>query len=273
MEYKILNKDTKMPVIGYGVYQTPRNQTYDLVLEALNMGYRHIDTAQNYGNEKEVGEAIKNSGIEREEIFVTTKTQTNGYESTLRGIDNSLNEFGYDYFDLILIHWPNGDNVGTYHALGDALKDGKTKAIGLSNFNSQQFNTILENCHVKPSVNQIETHILWQQKKMHEFLNNNSCVHEAWSPFASGMMNIFNNEVLQDVATKHDKTTGQVMLRYLIQNDIVVIPKSTSTNRMKENIDLFDFNLDDDDLDNIARLDKRQSYCDWPMEMQKEAKY
>lgn len=273
MEYRKLNNNTKIPLIGYGVYQTPPSQTYNLVLEALESGYRHIDTAQNYANEKEVGFAIKDSQLSRGEVFVTTKTQTNGYDNTLRGIDDSLDEFGYDYFDLILIHWPNYDNVGTYHALEDALHDGKTRAIGLSNFNSQQFNNILDNCSVKPAINQIETHILWQQKKMHTFLEDNDCVHEAWSPFASGMMNIFNNTILNDIAAKYDRTTGQIMLKYLLEKNIVVIPKSTNTTRMRENIDLFDFKLDASDLEKIGALDNRQSYCDWPGEMQKEANY
>lgn len=270
MEYKTLNNGVKIPLIGYGVYQTPKNRTVQLVKQAIEVGYRHIDTAQNYSNEAEVGRAIDESGISRDEVFVTTKTQTSGYKSTLRSIEDSLNEFSYDYFDLILIHWPNGDNIGTYKALEKALDEGKTRAIGLSNFNSVQFQEILNNCTVKPSVNQIETHILWQQNKMHEFLQNNDCAHESWSPFSSGNFNLFENEILVDIAQNHSKSVAQVILRFLTQNDIISIPKSSSKNRMMENIDVFDFKLSDSEIKDIKSLNKNQSYCNWPYSMQIE---
>ena len=270
MDYVKLNNNVKMPVLGYGVYQTPKSQTKSLIKDALDVGYNHIDTAQNYSNEHEVGLAISESEVMREEVFVTTKTQSNGYDSTLKSIDKSLEEFGYDYFDLILIHWPVGDNVGTYHALEDALSDAKCRAIGLSNFNMRQFQEILENCSVKPCVNQVETHLLWQQKKMHNFLSAHDCVHESWSPFASGNFNLFNDEKLLDIGYNHSKTVAQVILRYLIQKDIVVIPKSTDKSRMFENIDVFDFNLTCDEMEIIGEYDLNQSYCNWPYSMRED---
>ncbi|WP_407462291.1 aldo/keto reductase [Methanobrevibacter sp.] len=273
MEFKKLNNGVKIPSIGYGVYQTPKRRTEELVFEALNLGYRHIDTAQNYSNEKEVGIAIKKANISRDEVFVTTKTQTTGYDSTVKSIKNSLNEFGYDYFDLILIHWPNGDNIGTYNALEYALDEGMARAIGVSNFNSSNFKCILENCDVKPVVNQIETHVLWQQKSMHEFLTQNDCIHESWSPFASGNLNVFDNDLLVDLGQKYGKSVAQIILRFLIQSDIVAIPKSSSSSRMAENLNVFDFKLDDNDLFEIQKLDERQSYCNWPYSMQEEAQY
>ncbi len=174
-------------------------------------------------------------------------------------------------FDLILIHWPTGDNIGTYRALEDALNEGKCRAIGLSNFNSQQFSQIIEECDVRPAVNQIETHIMWQQKRMHKFLSKNDCIHESWSPFSSGSFNMFNDETVLDIANNHDKTPAQIILRFLIQNDIVVIPKSSSKDRMKENLDVFDFDLNRDEIFRIRNLDKNQSYCNWPYSMQYEA--
>lgn len=270
MEYKILENGVKMPVLGYGVYQTPKIQTTRLVKEALELGYRHVDTAQNYSNEREVGRAIFESGISRQDIFVTTKTQSNGYENTFSGIDKSLDEFGYDYFDLILIHWPINDNIGTYHALEDALDEGKCKAIGLSNFNSTQFEDILDNCDVNPMVDQIETHLLWQQEKMHTYLTKRGCIHESWSPFASGNFNLFNDETLLDIASNYSKSVAQIILRFLIQKDIVVIPKSTSKVRMSENFNIFDFKLSDDEMDIIKEFDSNRSYCNWPYSMNKE---
>lgn len=271
MEFGMLNNGVKIPRIGYGVYQTPRHETVELVRQAISMGYKHIDTAQNYSNEKEVGKAIRESDVEREEVFVTTKTQSTGYESTTRSIDKSLDEFGFDYFDLILIHWPNLDNTGTYRALEEALAENKCRAIGLSNFNSQQFIEVSDNCDVKPAVNQIETHILWQQKRMHEFLRRNDCMHESWSPFSSGNFNLFDDDTLTSIAETHERSVAQIILRFLTLEDIIVIPKSTSKERMQENIDIFDFKLTSDEIMRIEELDQNQSYCNWPYSMQEEA--
>lgn len=270
MEFRVLNNGVKIPEVGYGVYQTPKRLTVQLVKEAIEVGYRHIDTAQNYSNEKEVGKAIVESGVPRQDVFVTTKTQTNGYENTVKGIDRSLDELGFDYFDLILVHWPNGDNVGTYHALEDALKEGKCRAIGLSNFNSKQFSEIMDNCDVKPTVNQIETHVVWQQTKMHEFLLEHDCLHESWSPLASGNFNLFENKTLMAIADNHNKSVAQIILRFLIENGIIIIPKTSSKERMKENLDIYDFALTSSEESAIRKLDKKQSYCNWPYTMQQE---
>lgn len=243
------------------------------MLKALNVGYRHIDTAQNYGNEHEVGLATKESNIPRNEIFVTTKIQTSGYESTKMGIERSLNELGLEYIDLMIIHWPNFDNIGTYKALEEAYKNGKIKAIGLSNFNEYEIKEIMNNFQTKPVIDQIETHILWQQKRMHKFLDMNNIYHESWSPFGEGMDNIFNNNILISIGNKYNKTAAQVILRFLIQNNIIVIPKTTKQFRMKENLDIFDFELNDNDMNIISKLDKRKSYSNWPSSMMIEKEY
>ena len=178
-EYVTLNNGIKMPVIGYGVYLVDPSICAKCVKEAIEVGYRKIDTAQYYGNEKEVGEGIRLSKVPREQIFVTTKLQTSGYTSAKRSIDNSLKKFGFPYFDLILIHWPMGDDIGTYKALEEAYKQGKCKSIGLSNFNEREFLEIYNNFQTKPAVNQIETHLYFNQKKMHKFLEKYNCVHES----------------------------------------------------------------------------------------------
>lgn len=273
MKYIKLNNGVLMPIIGYGTYLTSKRDTKDLVLKALNNGYRHIDTAQNYGNEHEVGLAVKESKISREEIFITSKTQTNGYESTKRGIEESLREFGLDYIDLMIIHWPTWDNIETYKALEEAYKDGKVRSIGLSNFNEHEVKEIINNFEVKPVLDQIETHVLWQQKRMHKFLEENNIYHESWSPFGEGMDNIFNNETLINIGKKYNKTSAQVILRFLIQSNIIVIPKSTKEDRMKENIDIFDFELSFEDMNTISNLDEKKSYSNWPSSMGIEKEY
>lgn len=273
MEYITLNNGLKMPMLGYGTYLTPASKTEELVSLAIKNGYRLIDTAQNYGNEHEVGLAVKKCGLPREEIFVTSKTQTSGYESTKREIEVSLRELGLDYIDLMIIHWPNGDSLETYKALVEAYKQGKIKAIGLSNFNQNQVEEIISNFDVVPAINQIETHILWQQKKMHDYLNSKSIVHESWSPFCEGVVNIFSDSTLKSIGNKYAKTSAQVILRFLVQRNIVVIPKTTKEIRMKENIDIFDFELSEEDMQAISSLDKKQSVTGWPSSMLEESRY
>lgn len=273
MEYIKLNNGIEMPIIGYGTYLTSKQDTRNLVLKALNSGYRHIDTAQNYGNEHEVGLAVKESNIPREEIFITSKTQTNGYGPTKRGIEESLKEFGLDYIDLMIIHWPISDNIGTYRALEEAYKEGKVRSIGVSNFNEYEVKEIIDNFETKPVLDQIETHIFWQQKRMHKFLEENNIYHESWSPFGEGMNNIFNNETLINIGKKYNKTLAQVILRFLVQNNIIVIPKTTKEERMKENIDIFDFKLSDEDMNIISDLDKKKSFSNWPSSMKIEEEY
>lgn len=265
-----LSNGIEMPKIGYGTYLTPPEKTRQLVLQALKHGYRLIDTAQNYGNEKQVGQAIRESGIKREEIFVTSKTQTSGYQSTKRGIERSLKETGLDYIDLMIIHWPNQDNAGTYRALEEAFKEGKVRSIGLSNFNQEQTQKILDLAEIKPVINQIETHMSWQQEKMHRFLKDRGIVHESWSPFAEGADRIFENPVIQRIARKYKKSPAQIILRYLMDNDIVVIPKTTRESRMEENLNIFDFCLDEEDQRLLRSLDQGRSLFNWPAAMARE---
>ena len=258
-----------MPIIGYGVYLVDPSITSKGVKEAIEVGYRHIDTAQYYGNEREVGEGIRLSKVPREQIFVTTKTQTSGYSSTKNGIENSLKRFGFPYFDLILIHWPTGDDLGTYKALEEAYKQGKCKAIGLSNFNEKEFLEIYNNFQTKPTVNQIETHLNFNQKKMHKFLEKYNCVHESWSPLGGTGAKILRNQTLVNVANKYGKTPAQVVLRYLLDLDIVVIPKSNHKNRMVENLNILDFKLKEEDIKILSSLDTGRGGS-WPSTMSEE---
>ena len=265
----ILNNGVKMPVLGYGVYLVNPSECTQCVKEAIESGYRHIDTAQYYGNEKEVGEGIRLSGVPREQIFVTTKTQTYGYNSTKKGIDESLKKFGFPYFDLILIHWPTGDDIGTYKALEEAYKQGKCKAIGLSNFNEREFLEIYNKFETKPAVNQIETHLFFNQKKMHNFLAKYNCVHQSWSPLGGTGAKVLKNKTLIKVAEKYGKTPSQIALRYLLDLNIVVLPKSTHKNRMIENSKIFDFKLKEEDMKLLSSIDTGRGGS-WPSAMKEE---
>ena len=253
-----LNNGVKMPVIGYGVYKVYQNICAQCVKNAIEVGYRHIDTAQMYFNEKEVGDGIRLSGIPRNQIFVTTKTSTNGYSATKSGIDESLKRFGYPYFDLILIHWPQADNLGTYQALEEAYKQGKCRAIGLSNFNEDSFMQIYNHFQTKPTVNQIETHLYHNQKNMHNFLLKHNCIHESWSPFGGEGAQMLQDPTLKNIALKYGKTPAQILLRYLLHKGVVVIPKTVNNNRMIENISVFNFKLMDQDINILSSLDKNQ---------------
>lgn len=273
MEYLILNNLVQIPVLGFWVYKIDQNGTKSVVLNAINSWYRHIDTAQYYENERWVWQAIKSSWINRKEFFVTTKLITKWYENTLKWIDISLQKFWYDYFDLILIHWPKWDNISIYKALETAYKQWKSRAIWLSNFNEEQFLEIYENCEIKPVINQIETHIMWQQWKMHNFLEKYDCVHESWSPLWAWKFSLYENETLIRIAQKYGKTVAQIMLKFFIQNNVVVIPKTSNTERMKENFEVFDFMLEGEDIAEIKNLDQKISYTNWPETMLKEQNY
>ena len=268
-QYVTLNNGVKMPVIGYGVYLVDPSICAQGVKDAIEVGYRKIDTAQVYRNEKEVGEGIRLSKVPREQIFVTTKVQTSGYSSTKRSIDESLRKFGFPYFDLILIHWPTGDDVSTYKALEEAYKQGKCKAIGLSNFNERQFLEIYNTFQTKPTLNQIETHLKFNQKKMNEFLKKYNCIHESWSPFGGTGAKILKNETLIDVAKKYGKTPAQVALRYLLDLNIVVIPKSNHKNRMQENFNILDFKIKEEDMKILSSIDTGRGGS-WPSTMKEE---
>ena len=264
------NNGIEMPMLGFGIYQITPNTTLLNVAKALRLGYHLIDTAQYYGNEEGVGEAIKESGLDRWRVFVTTKVQTSGYTETRKGLDQSLIDFNQDYFDLVLIHWPMGDDLETYRAIEDAYKEGKVRAIGLSNFNAPQVQEIIDNSSIKPTVDQIETHILWQQQWMHEYLTENNIVHESYAPVGEANLGFLDIPVLKEIGRKYQKTPAQVTLRYLIQCGIVVIPKTTNTKHVEENIDIFDFELNGEEMAKLRDLDAKKSIDGWPEAMQEK---
>lgn len=261
MEYVTLNNGVKMPRLGYGVYQTPPEDTERCVLDAIDVGYRSIDTAQAYGNEEGVGNALAKCGLPREEFFVTTKIWISnaGYEKAKASIEESLKKLRTDYIDLLLIHQPFGDYYGSYRAMEEAYKGGKVRAIGVSNFYPDRF---LDLCHfveVKPAVNQVETHVFQQQTVAKEYMKKNGTQIMSWGPFAEGKNDYFNNPVLKRIGEKHGKTVAQTALRFLLQSDVILIPKSTHKNRMEENFNIFDFSLDEQDMADIAKLDGGKS--------------
>lgn len=262
MKYATLNNGVKMPILGFGVYQIPDfEECKKSVLTALKAGYRLIDTAAGYQNEEAVGEAIKESGIPREEIFVTTKLWISdaGYEKTLKAVDRALQKLEVEYIDLFLIHQPYGDVHGSWRALEELYNEGKLKAIGVSNFHPDRVMDLIVNNKITPAVNQIETHPFYQRIEDNEFLNKNGIIHQSWAPFAEGKHNFFSDEILTKIGEKHNKSVAQVTLRWMIQRSIVVIPKSVTESRIKQNIDVFDFELSDQDMNSISELDLNES--------------
>lgn len=261
MKYVTLNNGVKMPVLGYGVYQVEPDECERCVSDAVEAGYRLIDTAQAYCNEEGVGRAVKKSGIKRDEFFIVTKVWISnaGYENAKKSIETSLSKLQTDYIDLLLIHQPFNDYYGTYRAMEEFYEKGVLKSIGVSNFYPDRFMDFSNFVKVKPMVNQMETHIFNQQKKLHEILKENKCQLMSWGPFAEGRNDFFNNTVLKSIGSKYGKTSAQTALRYLIQKNIVVIPKSTHKERMIENINVFDFSLSNDDMAALEKLDTENS--------------
>ena len=261
MEYVTLNNGVKMPKLGYGVYQTPPEETERCVLEAIETGYRSIDTAQAYGNEAGVGNAIAKSGLPREEFFITTKVWISnaGYEKAKASIEESLKNLQTDYIDLLLIHQPFGDYYGTYRAMEEAYDEKKVRAIGVSNFYPDRYLDLFHFSRIKPAVNQVETHVFQQQKIAKEYMKKNGTQIMSWGPFAEGKNDYFNNPVLKKIGEKHGKTVAQTALRFLLQSDVVLIPKSTHKNRMEENFNIFDFSLDAEEMKEIEALDTGNS--------------
>ena len=261
MEFVTLNNGVKMPILGYGVYQTPAEETKKCVLDALNTGYRSIDTAQAYGNEAGVGDAVAESGIARDEIFITTKIWiTNaGYEKAKKSIDESLKKLRTDYVDLLLIHQPFGDYYGSYRAMEEAYRQGKARAIGVSNFYPDRYLDIEHFSEIKPAVNQMETHVFQQQKVLREYMAKHNTQLMSWGPFAEGRNDFFTNKVLSDIGAKYGKSVAQTALRFLIQSGIVVIPKSVHHERIEQNFNVFDFELSTEDMQTIANLDTGKS--------------
>lgn len=261
MDFVTLNNGVKMPMLGYGVYQTPPEDTEKCVLDAISVGYRSIDTAQAYGNEEGVGNAIVKCGLPREELFITTKIWiTNaGYEKAKVSIDESLKKLKTDYIDLLLIHQPFGDYYGSYRAMEEAYKAGKVRAIGVSNFYPDRYLDIVHFSEVKPAVNQVETHIFQQQKVAKEYMKKNGTQIMSWGPFAEGKNDYFNTPALKEIGAKYGKTAAQVALRFLLQSGVVLIPKSVHKDRMEQNFDIFDFELNEDEMKKLEVLDTGES--------------
>ena len=252
-----LNNGVKMPQMGYGVYQVNPAECERCVLDAISAGYRLIDTAQAYHNEEGVGEAIQKCGVPRSELFIVTKIWISnaGEEKAYASILESLRKLKSDYIDLLLIHQPFGDYYGTYRAMERAYREGKVRAIGVSNFYPDRFIDLQAHVDIKPAVNQVETHVFNQQVEAQRYMEKYGCHIMSWGPFAEGLNNFFHNEVLTQIGKAHGKTLAQTALRFLIQRGVIIIPKSTHKERMQENIDIFDFSLTDDEMQQIAALD------------------
>ena len=261
MEYVTLSNGVKMPILGYGVYQVTPDECERCVLDALEVGYRSIDTAQSYFNEEQVGSAVQKSGVPRKELFLTTKVwiEHYGYEPAKASVLRSMEKLQTDYLDLVLLHQPFSDTYGAWRALEELYEAGKIRAIGISNFYADRMVDFASFNRIKPMVNQVETHIFDQQKTAKEWMDKYGIQIEAWAPFGEGRGSIFENPVIADIAAKHRKTPAQVMLRWHIQRGVVVIPKSTHKERMEENFQVFDFALTDEDMLAISALDKGES--------------
>ena len=262
MKYVKLNNGVEMPILGFGVFQvTDLAECERSVVDAINSGYRLIDTAASYGNEEAVGKAIKSSGVKRDELFITTKLwiQLNGYEGAKKSFENSLKRLQLDYLDLYLIHQPMGDVYGEWRAMQDLYKEGKVRAIGVSNFHPDRLIDLIVHNEIAPLVNQIETHPFHQQMETQKFLQENNVQIESWGPFAEGKNNIFQNELLASIGNKYNKTIAQVILRWLTQRGVVAIPKSVRKERMEENFNIFDFELSTEDMEAIKALDTKSS--------------
>lgn len=271
MKYKTLNNNVSIPQVGFGVWKVPNEEAAAAVEQAFKAGYRLIDTAKVYGNELGVGQAIANSSIPREELFITTKVWNadQGYENTLKAFDASLEKLGIDYVDLYLIHWPTpkfDQYVETYKALETLYKEGRAKAIGVCNFDIEHLERIMEECEVKPAINQVECHPYLQQKELRDFCKKHDIQVEAYSPLMNGTY-IMENKVIQEIAEQYGKTPAQIILRWHVQNDVVVIPKTVTPPRMKENLDVFDFELTEADMERITTLNRNERNNSVPSEM------
>ncbi len=262
MQRVILNNGVEMPILGFGVFQVKDLAECERsVMDAIEMGYRLIDTAQSYENEEAVGSAIKKSGVKREELFITTKLwiQSNGYDGTKRAFEKSMERLQLEYLDLYLIHQPFGDVYGEWRAMQDLYKAGRIRAIGVSNFYPDRLTDLIIHNEIVPSVNQIETHPFHQQNDTQQFLAENNVQIESWGPFAEGKNNLFQNELLTSIGRKYNKSIAQVVVRWLTQRGVVAIPKSVRKERMAENLKVFDFELSNDDMEAIKTLDTNES--------------
>ena len=261
MEFITLSNGVKMPALGYGTFTMSNEETERCVLEAIKTGYRLIDTAQAYGNEEAVGEAIKMSGVDRKDLFITTKVWISnyGYEKAKMSVEESLKKMQLDYLDLVLLHQPFNDYYGAYQALVDLYKEGKIKAIGVSNFYPDRLVDMAIFSEVTPAINQVEVNVFHQQKEAQVYNEKYGVQLEAWAPFAEGRNNMFSNPELKAIGEKYGKTVAQVILRWLVQRNIVPLSKSVKKSRMEENINIFDFELSKEDMDKISEMDKKES--------------
>lgn len=266
MESVKLNCGIQMPIIGYGVYLVDPSETERCVLDALSVGYRSLDTAQYYENEAMVGSAVRSSGIPRDEIFITSKLCLSraNYQRAKENVKDSLRRMNLDYLDLMLIHWPMGNDGEIWAAFEDLVKEGYLRSIGVSNFYPDQFDRLVKDASIIPAVNQIETHVFYQQRPMLKKMASAGTAVESWGPLAEGLNGIFTNPVLTEVGSAHGKTTAQVALRFLTQQGIIVIPKSVHRERMIQNLDTLDFNLSDEEMDAIRTLDTGHNLEGWP---------
>ncbi|MDO5390828.1 MAG: aldo/keto reductase [Eubacteriales bacterium] len=265
MESIVLNNNVKMPLVGLGTWDLRGDECIQSVAKAIKLGYRLIDTAQMYGNEAEVGTGIIKSGISRKELFVTTKIyrNSNSYEKARKSIDESLKNLGLDYVDLLLLHEPYKQGSEMYHALEEALKMGKAKAIGISNYDEEWYMRFLGECDVIPAVNQLEAHVYYQKWNFHEMMKKEGTMMQAWSPLACGIDNIAGNLILEKIGRKYGKSAAQIALRFLVQRGISVIPKSKHESRMIENINILDFGLTDSEMKEIRNLDRNETLFPW----------
>lgn len=261
MEYVTLNNNMKMPILGYGMYLVDPLKSEEYVTQAIETGYRLIDTAQVYNNEAGAGNAVFKSGIKRDEFFIVSKIwHTNaGYDKAKKSIEESLKKLKTDYIDLMLIHMPYNDYYSIYRALEDAYKCGTVKSIGISNFDTCRYLDIVHHCEIKPAVNQVETHVFNQQKQLQKAVYEYGTHIMAWGPFAEGKNEFFNNSILKSISEKYNKTVAQTALRFLIQSGITAIPKTIHINRMKENFNIFDFNINEEDMQLLRNMDTKQA--------------
>ena len=265
MEYLILNNGLKLPMVGFGTWDVRGEKGKRCILDALELGYRLIDTAQMYDNEEIVGKAVRESGLPRQDIFLTTKLYrpSAGYQKAKAGIEKSLNELQTDYIDLLLIHEPYETALEMYEALKEAYQRGQVRAIGISNFDAHKYQRFIRSCGVVPAVNQVESHVYYPQLSLKKLLDTHGTKMQSWASFTEGRKNIFSEPLLNRIGEKYGKSAAQVALRYLVQNGIAVIPKSVHRERMAQNLDIFDFSLDSEDMVSIGQLNQNQSLFGW----------
>ena len=264
MLYATLNNGVKMPILGLGTYGLRGNDGQKAISQAIQIGYRLIDTAQMYGNEAQVGAAVASSGVARSEFFITTKLSSDmNYDETFVRFDESMKKLRLDFVDLLLIHANYASSKQMYKAMERLYKDGRIRALGISNFNAAAYNDFISSCEIMPAVNQCQTHIFYQQKPLRKAMSKHKTILESWSPFMAGRNDFFKNETLMKIAAKHGKSVAQVALRFLIEQGIVVIPKTSKEHRMRENIAVFDFALDESDKKTLVAMDTNKSAFGW----------